>query len=134
MKRLALVLALVVAVGACSAQGGVTSPSPVVTIPTPSATPTLIDSTVNGQPISQAKPCDSYVGQTLTKASETMICSDPDGTGETSFIQPAGATVCTNGETFISVSATVGGIEGQKAAKYKADSSLDRDTCRVTEN
>ena len=127
--RRAVLIALALVASGCSA-ASVTPTTRIVYI-TPSPMPS--GPAVNGQPISQAKPCDSYVGQVLTKASETMICSDPDGSGDTTSIQPAGTTQCANGETFISVSATVGGIEGQKAAKLKAGYSLDRSTCLVTE-
>jgi hypothetical protein len=131
MKRTALALVLVLSVVGCG-QAATVSKAPTAITPTPAALWT--EPSVNGQPISQAKACDSYVGQVLTKAEETVNCSDPEGTGDTTYIQPASATSCDNGETLIMISATVAGIEGQKAAKLKAGFSLDRATCKVTES
>ena len=48
------------------------------------------------------------------------------------YVQQSSVTSCTNGDRFIMISATVAGIEGQKAQKYKAPVTLDRETCAVS--
>jgi len=88
---------------------------------------------VNGQPIDQAKTCDSYVGEVLTEADEGLICSDPEGTGDLTYVQPLSVQRCDNGEVFLMFSETVAGIGGQKMQKLKPGFSLDRETCTIIE-
>jgi hypothetical protein len=114
VKRLGLVLALAAGLLGCN------GPTATTVVPL-----------VNGQPINQAKPCDSYVGQTLTKADETINCT-LGGSGDQITVQPASTTACDNGQTWISLGAEVGGVEGQKAAKLSADYSLDRASCTAS--
>ena len=87
--------------------------------------------TMNGQRIDQARSCDSIVGQVLTVADETTICTLPDGTVETPNV-----TTCGNGQKSINfgLNPAVEGIEGQKAAKVTGDWSINIETCDIALN
>jgi hypothetical protein len=114
----ATVAVAALALTGCSATGKTAAPSQA----------TSSDAmTVNDQPVSKAAACATFVGKILTKADENVICIEPDGT-----ISPAGATTCTNGLIYISLSNVVGGIEGQHAVAASTAPILDRETCAVS--
>jgi hypothetical protein len=122
VKRIALVLAAVVALAMVC---GCTQTAP--TPPAPAAP------AVNGRPVTEARPCHSYLGQVLTAADETINCTDPNNTGDATYVQPASATPCDDGRTFIALGDAIGAIEGQEAAELPAAGwALDRRTCQVT--
>jgi hypothetical protein len=83
--------------------------------------------TVDGQSVDSAKPCTSYIGKTLTVADKSIICVD-DG-----VIEPAGVTVCTNGETYVTLGGHVGGLVGKTAQAVQPTTPLNRETCKTGE-
>jgi PBP1b-binding outer membrane lipoprotein LpoB len=107
MKTLLVIVAMVLA--------GCTQPAPFVP-------------TVNGQPATQMRTCDSYVGQVLTKADATGSCTYFDGI--TTVIQPANYTICDNGTIYIIISETVSGTVGHPAIKGVLQ-PIDPTTCEA---
>jgi hypothetical protein len=67
------------------------------------------------------------------QADEDLICTDPEGTGDSTFIQPVGVTACDNGQVFLTLGDRNGGIEGQEMREIEPGSALDRTTCTTTE-
>jgi hypothetical protein len=122
--RFSVILALAVATIGCSSSSAPTTVACGSGVNTFNCVPT-----VNGQRVDQARSCDSIVGQVLTKADETTICTLTDGTVETPTV-----TVCGNGTTYINfgLDPSVAGLEGQPAVKTTGDWALDRTTCVAT--
>lgn len=119
--RVVVIVALALAAIGCSKAPAATVPACGSGVTTLNCAPT-----VNGRRVDQARSCDSIVGQVLTKADETTICTLPDGTVETPNVSN-----CANGQTYINfgLNPSVSGLEGQTATKQTEDWALDRTSC-----
>src|SRR4051812_12130901 len=104
MKRIVLLALPLVLLAGCGGKSSTATRPAATTGPTSAA---VVDANAT------YPDCATLVGHVLTVADETGICMDAGA------FQPASATKCNNGQTYIIVAPNVAGLLGKPALKTK---------------